>query len=518
MGCLNSAPAIEKDMIYTMRSNSKSRTLQHSPSIPPSVQPSLADDTQSQASQVEAIKIQPRQFVHSKVGSVWEDYQQIGLLGKGANGSVFEAISKSSSERRAVKVLPKRKLRLAAEALKKFKIELNILKQMDHPNILKIYECYEDSENFYLVTEFLTGGELFDYIIKKRVISEPMAASFMEQLLGAINYCHANNIVHRDLKPENLLREHQGDNSPIKVIDFGESTLISPGQKLNSVLGTAYYIAPEVLQHNYNEKCDIWSCGVIMFILLSGTPPFAGRSDTEIISKVRTGRFSFGNRSWRKVSEEAKNLIERMMTMDPSARISAQEALRHPWFSRWRNSNPEDSSAVLGCMDSLKSFRSSSKLKHAVQVFIAAQLISKEERDNLTLAFKSLDANKDGRLSREELIEGLLAHFPRKVAVSKAKEILENCDVDRSGYIDYTEFLSAGMRMESSHNTMALKAAFKMFDTDGSGKISLEELRRMLGPELLQGDVAWQNLLREADANGDGEIDLSEFQQLVLKL
>jgi calcium-dependent protein kinase len=463
------------------------------------------------------IRIQPSQFVQGRSGSVWDVYTQITLVGKGANGQVYEAVNKLNGERRAVKVLQKRKFYMRQESVDKFMAEVSILKTMDHPNILRIFEFYEDEDSFYLVTEYLTGGELFDFIIQKKQLNEVMAASFMKQLLGAINYCHRNNIVHRDLKPENLIRESTHEASAIKVIDFGESTLLLPGERLNSMLGTAYYIAPEVLRYDYNEKCDIWSCGVILFILLSGTPPFSGRSDAEILGKVRLGKYSFSNRVWRQVSVQAKDLIQRMMKVDVHARISAQQALEHPWFNKLKSSSAQDK-AVLDCMDSLKSFRSEGKLRQAICVFIAAQLISKEERDKLTQAFKALDQNHDGRVSREELITGLRKTMPLQKAEAKAKEILANCDVDRSGFIDYTEFLTAGMKMNSESNTANLKAAFRMFDADGSGTISLEELRNMLGPELLQTDQAWQSLLSEADANGDGEIDLAEFQQLVLRL
>jgi calcium-dependent protein kinase len=470
----------------------------------------------SRALAVEGPKIHSGLFVHSNSGSVWENYTRVRLLGKGANGCVYEAVNQLTSDRRAIKVISKRKIK--SVNLEKFMEEVNILRQLDHPNIVKLYEFFEDSRDFYLVTEYLTGGELFDYLTKKGCLNETEAATIMEQLLGVVNYCHTSKIVHRDLKPENLLRDNPEEDSPIKVIDFGASTLISSGQRLNTVQGSAYYIAPEVLDCNYTEKCDLWSCGVILYLMLSGNPPFPGRSQSEILSKVMTGVYSLGDRAWRKVSKEAKDLIQRMIVVDPDSRISAQDALRHPWFRMWRASTPDEMPSVLDSMGHLKAFTASSKLKQAVHVFIAAQLISKEERDQLTLAFKALDTNNDGRLSREELMEGLRASLPEAEVASKVSCILKNCDADMSGFIDYTEFLSASLTMDSSHNTAALKACFSMFDTDHSGTISLAELRGMLDPELLQSDLAWQGLLREADANGDGEIDLSEFQQLVLRL
>ena len=158
---------------------------------------------------------------------------------------------------------------------------------MDHPNILRMYEFYEDNCNYHLVTEICTGGELFDRIVEQEHLSEKYCAEIMEQVISGVNYCHQKNIVHRDLKPENLLLLNKKPNSPIKIIDFGTSQAFDPTKKMKARLGTPYYIAPEVLNKKYNEKCDVWSCGVIMFVILSGYPPFQGGTDIEILTKVK---------------------------------------------------------------------------------------------------------------------------------------------------------------------------------------------------------------------------------------
>jgi len=157
--------------------------------------------------------------------------------------------------------------------------EINILKEIDHPNIVNMYEFFEDEKRYYLVTEICKGGELFDEILQRGKFSERDGAVLMKQVLSCINYCHQNNIVHRDLKPENILLEQNKEFDAIKIIDFGTSLVYDPNKNLDEKLGTPYYIAPEVLNKNYNSKCDIWSCGVICYILLSGMPPFNGQSD-----------------------------------------------------------------------------------------------------------------------------------------------------------------------------------------------------------------------------------------------
>lgn len=175
---------------------------------------------------------------------------------------------------------------------------MNILTMIDHPNIIKLYEIYEDIKYFYLIMELCVGGELFDRIIARvdthNMFTEREAAIIFKQLMGAISYCHTQSICHRDLKPENLLLLNKSETSPIKVIDFGLSKIFNPGfKKMKTKVGTAYYVSPEVLEGDYDEKCDIWSCGVILYILLTGDPPFNGRSDQEIYTKIQSRKFHF---------------------------------------------------------------------------------------------------------------------------------------------------------------------------------------------------------------------------------
>ena len=210
-------------------------------------------------------------------------------------------------------------------------LEVEILKKLVHPNIMQIFEFYEDKKNFYIITEFCEGGELFDKIIEKGTFSENEAAWIMKQLLSAVNYIHSNNIVHRDLKPENILLDTKKENI-IKIIDWGTARFFDKSKKMNRINGTPYYIAPEVLAEKYDEKCDIWSCGVIMYIMLCGYPPFNAESDELILEKIKKGKFSFPPEEWDSVSPLAKDLVTKMLEFHPSKRLSANEALTHKWL------------------------------------------------------------------------------------------------------------------------------------------------------------------------------------------
>lgn len=231
------------------------------------------------------------------------------------------------------------------------------MRQLDHPNIVRLFEVFQDDKRFYLVTELCTGGELFDEITKRSNFNENDAADIIKQVLSAIAYCHSKNICHRDLKPENILLDtlNQSGNS-IKIIDFGASQKFENSKKMSQIYGTAYYIAPEILKSEYNEKCDVWSVGVILYILLSGKPPFSGDSDKEILEAVGLGVFSMSGPEWQGVSNEAKDLIKQMLTFDPSQRITAHKALQHDWIKK-KVHETIDVQATYNALSNLRNFR-----------------------------------------------------------------------------------------------------------------------------------------------------------------
>jgi calcium-dependent protein kinase len=253
------------------------------------------------------------QDVINKNDGKLRDFYRIGkVLGNGAFGEVRMCVSRDTSAQRAVKVL--RKSHMDEDERKMLFNEINILRELDHPNIVKMFEFFEDEKRFYIVQEICKGGELFDEILHRGKFTERDAALLTKQILSCMNYCHLNNIVHRDLKPENILLEQNKEFDQIKIIDFGTALVFDPARPLDEKLGTPYYIAPEVLTKNYSSKCDIWSIGVIVYILLSGTPPFTGATDKEIIKKVQGGKVSFAGDAWKGVGETAKDFINQALS------------------------------------------------------------------------------------------------------------------------------------------------------------------------------------------------------------
>lgn len=228
-----------------------------------------------------------------------------------------------------MKLINKKKLSKADES--KFFEELKLLKDIDHPNIVKVFEHYQDDKYHYLISEFCSGGELFDKVYLQQAYTEKIAATYMKQILSAISYCHINNICHRDLKPENILFDGYGP--LLKILDFGSSTRVDLNCRQSRRTSAPYYVAPEVINKQiYDEKCDVWSLGVIMYTLLCGYPPFYAQQDQEIFEKIRKGKFEFNKEDWDCISGDAKELITKMLTYNPNDRITATEAYAHPWI------------------------------------------------------------------------------------------------------------------------------------------------------------------------------------------
>ena len=466
---------------------------------------------------VEDLKITSGTFVQFLKKPFSESYQMLRELGSGQFGKVYLAENEQTGERRAVKVISKKKSEMSG-GKSKFIAEVEILARLNHPNIIRIYEMFEDDKAYYVVSELCTGGELFDFITQQGHLSEVLAAEIMRQLLSAVTYCHEHHIVHRDLKPENLLLDSppvEGQSLTIKLIDFGTSCLYSGDNSLRQRLGTAYYIAPEVLEMDYNEKCDVWSCGVILFILLSGFPPFAGSTDEEILRKVKVGKFSFAHESWRNISNEAKSLIRRMLVMNPQQRLTAAECLSDPWVVKRAVYHSAPSEQVLLSLNQLKDFRAEQKLREAFLTFMTSRLMTKEYEKEMTEAFRSLDSNGDGRLSREELLEGYKQHMPLEEAQKTVDSVLARVDADGNGFIDYSEFVLASTDYQLLLSQNNLEAAFSLFDKDGSGKISSGELKAMLDTRSEVSEEVWTALVRQADQDGDGEIEFKEFCRLM---
>jgi len=453
-------------------------------------------------------------LIVSHAGDIQSMYTlQSSKIGEGTYGSVAIGTHNSTKAQRAIKTMSKANMKHVV----RFQQEIAIMKSMDHPNIIKLFETFEDRKHIYLAMELCTGGELFDRIIEVGQFTEKDAAIVVQQMLSAVFYMHKRQVCHRDLKPENFLFLTKGPiaNTLLKIIDFGLSKCFDEGVPMSTKAGTPYYVAPQVLQGKYDSSCDLWSCGVIMYTMLCGYPPFYGKTDQEVLSKVRKGTYQFEPKYWRHISQDAKKLIGMLLKFEPELRYTAEQALQDTWIKD-RAPKAENISLQDRIVHNLRSFRSKNKLKKAALNIIAGQM-SESEIADLRETFKALDANGDGFLTVTELRDGIdKAHLRRPLIDLDA--VVEGVDADGSGLIDYTEFLAATLDKRVYLQRDVCFSAFAVFDQDGDGRITLDELKQILengAVEHVFEGCKSEDLLREVDANGDGSIDFEEFMEMM---
>jgi len=281
------------------------------------------------------------------------NYDLKDVIGRGAFSVVHMAVSKTTEEKVAVKIIDKKEAS-AEQDDKRLHTEVSILKKVHHQNIVCLKDMYETSEKLYLVMELVTGGELFDKIVEKGSYSEKEASATIQKILSAVEYLHAIGIAHRDLKPENLLLKSD-DDTEVMLSDFGLSKIIGADTMMQTACGTPYYVAPEVLSAvGYGPEVDLWSVGVISYLLLCGFPPFYGESLPEVFEQIMKAEYEFPEPYWNDISKEAKDFINKLLLVDPTKRSNATQALRHPWI---QNGGPDIKLNVTSAMSKYNSTR-----------------------------------------------------------------------------------------------------------------------------------------------------------------
>ncbi|XP_051149762.1 calcium-dependent protein kinase 11-like isoform X2 [Andrographis paniculata] len=333
------------------------------------------------------------------------DHYTLGKkLGQGQFGTTYQCKEKATGIEYACKSIPKRKL-LCKEDYEDVWREIQIMHHLsEHPTVVRIKGTYEDNLFVHLVMELCAGGELFDRIIQRGHYTERKAAQLMKTIAGVVEACHSLGVMHRDFKPENFLFDTPDEDAKLKATDFGLSVFYKPGQYLSEVVGSPYYVAPEVLHKHYGPEADVWSAGVILYILLSGVPPFWAETDNGIFKQILNGKVDLVSEPWPQISDSAKDLVRKMLERDPKKRISAHQVLCHPWIVD-DNVAPDKplGSAVLS---RLKQFSAMNKLKK-MALRVIAERLSEEEIGGLRQLFKMIDTDNSGTITFEELEKGL---------------------------------------------------------------------------------------------------------------
>ena len=452
-------------------------------------------------------------------------YQKIKLIGEGAFGEVWKVRHKVLGKEFAMKIIEKN----PACNIEQIKNEIEILKQLDHPNILKILDFHMSLNKFYIITDYCSEGELFQEIKNEEQFSEMETAFVIYQILTAIRYCHKMRIIHRDIKPENIMIIRREENGflQVKLIDFGTAKIFSEGNKQKGLVGSTYYMAPEVIKGNYDEACDIWSIGVIMYLMLTGNPPFYGDDDKSILLHVTSGKYDTTSTCYQNLSNNAKDLIGKLLKYSPSQRITAREALKHPWFNSaefkalYHKINAINQNDARDMLQNLEHFKSENIIKCAALAYLVHQNTNIPQCLEATKLFNEIDLNQDGKLEKNELEYAYIKYYgmSQEEAKQKSNLVFNNIDTDNNGYIENEEFIRACInpRLFNSHNY--LKFAFDYFDNDRSGTISIQEIEEKFYQNSKNKNAKTKILIKalfdKIDINHDGQISFEEFSIMI---
>ncbi|KDP27071.1 hypothetical protein JCGZ_22068 [Jatropha curcas] len=482
------------------------------------------------------------------------EYEVSEILGRGGFSVVRRGINKSTSKHVAIKTLKRlgaatspSPSRTTFPAWKKQQQQVSISDKLltnemlvmrkivenvsPHPNVIDLYDVYEDQNGVHLVLELCSGGELFDRIVRKDKYSEREAATVVRQIAKGLDALHGANIVHRDLKPENCLFLNQKDDSTLKIMDFGLSSVEEFTDPVVGLFGSIDYVSPEALsQGKITCKSDMWSLGVILYILLSGYPPFIAQSNRQKQQMIIAGDFSFYEKTWKNITSSAKQLITDLLHVNPDRRPSAQDILSHPWvigdsakeeqmdheiISRLQNFNARRKlrAAAIASVWSSTVFLRTKKLRS----LLGSHDLKDEEIENLRIHFSKLCAKGDNATLSE--FEEVLKAMKMSSLIPLAARIFDLFDNNRDGTVDMREILCGFSSLRNSQGDAALHLCFQMYDTDRSGCITKEEvasLLRALPEDCLPADITEPGKLDEIfdrmDANSDGKVTFDEFK------
>lgn len=438
-------------------------------------------------------------------------------FGRGKFGVVRRAkLLTNPHKNYAIKSIAKESIKDDVMYLKR---EIEIFQTLDHPNIVKFYEVYQDKDHIHFVVEFCDGGNLMGKLSKQICFSEVESKRFVYQILVAVCYLHNMGVCHRDIKPDNTLLDSAGPDPTIKLTDFGLSKL-DPGNKgLKSLVGTPSYVAPEIIKKNYNMLCDIWSVGVMLYLFLSGKHPFTGSSSNQVFDAILNQDLSFRDRIWSAVSDNAKDLISKMLTKDPDYRITAAEALKDPWFAQ----------PILELSNAAKSLLTKEfanrfvdyKMKNFFEFEILKMMVfmfdeSREDIKRLKKIFRSLDKDNNGFLELSQLRNFIDQSLNVKVNDREIQKVMDNLNCKTSDRLCFSEFLAIGCDKSLLKREKYVKNIFSKFDTNKDAEIDAEDLvtcyRRF-------GITLHESYAREILAfDTEEKITFKEFREITMQL
>ncbi|KAL7684508.1 putative guanylate cyclase activating protein [Plasmopara halstedii] len=451
--------------------------------------------------------IRPNMFqtnlcMHHKT-PVGDVYRSLGELGRGAFGVVEKVEHLKTQRQYALKTVHFE----SGSKRHEFENEMRILRVLHHPNIVRMLETFEDEHHFYIIMELCSGGTLLDQVkARNKELCEEKAKDIIRSLASVIQYLHSRNICHRDLKLENILVENLEQGGHIKLCDFGASTLFKSGASMREVLGSVVYMAPEVLEGNYKESCDMWSLGVIMYMLLSNKAPFHGNTEDKLIESIFSGNVSYEHNVWATVSLEAKALLRKLLNTTPEDRFTAAQVLQHPWIkSSEQVVLPQVYDMIV---PRIKAFCDYSPFQRAALVAMAFCMSSQRVALHAAV-YNELNVAHNGDLKLQELhLAPALLRYQLNL-----DQIFSVLDQQNENGINLLEFIAATIGPEDAADEELLLSTFHILDRSHCGAITKENLKTLLGQHFTLTEC--REMIRKADADKDGKVNFEDFIKLM---
>lgn len=432
------------------------------------------------------------------------------LIGFGVCGSVRQIIEKKSQRSFALKSL--KTFTASRRKLTSIFNEIAIYIQLDHPNIAFLHEVHEEVGVCHMVMEHCTGNELYDRLDNYKRFAENYTKQLTVQMLLALNYLHSNGICHRDLKLENWVFSTPDMGSPLKMIDFGFARLFEEGVPMGGMHGTVYYVDPEVIDGCYNEKCDVWSTGVIVYMLLSGSPPFNGDADRDILLKIKKGTLKFEGIRWSQVSETAKDFIRYLLNRNGTERASAIQALHHPWLHD-EVAKFDNNTISVEMLRHIVEFSKKTPLHRAI-VALCVLNGDRNLHPEIYQAFFSINTSSTGSITLAEFTTTMEQHLG--LSEQEIANIFDTIAFRGTPYLHYTEFVTAVYENYTKVDINSLSQVYKKLDVFGNGRVDAQSFTACIG-EYFSG-TSVDSMLSEVELNQNGVIDFAKFCECIISV
>lgn len=428
------------------------------------------------ARRLKSICLEPEIFLGVRNVPNVDNYKILEILGSGGFSEVALTTHIPTGQKRALKIIRKSPLAVQQLSPEFMIIEMKLLRTLDHPNVLKCFEIFEDKENYFLVLEYCEGGNLFQKL-GPNLNDDNRLADIMYQVLSGIAYFHDKQIVHRDIKPENILIE-SSETWNIKVADFGSACYLDKNKTAEGVFGSPFYLAPEVLLGYYDEKVDIWSLGIVLYVMITGNAPYSGKNVKEIINQIIDCPLRINAKTLPGQSLLLLDFARQLLEINPSRRISAMDALQHPWIKK----NARNKTQCTGVPINISSKPLKSKLAQGVFMYIVACLLKSKDFCTLSSAFREIDTNGNGKIEPHELEDELRKAHPEDDAKRKTIDFFKDFDYNNNNFIEFTEFVMACSDHQCLFSNELIGGAFEKFDEDRDGLVNLNDIEKVIGP------------------------------------